>query len=289
MQLTTTLSLTSSSVIVPITNYRPSLFQHPKPTTCLGMIGAYHERIIGLYRREIRNKRFINPYRNDFQLHDHIERFRPLVMLNESYAIDQAILASLRREINFMAKAYDLKIFTVASCGLEKFIPKLSLEFSLPAIFPSDCILQACLNFPQITLFGNQCDTALNVPLICRLQNASIEVIRPEAETMKKLINLVYGSTKQNCSRPIQSEPLAEPESYCLMNARTTSKPETLRPTLAQLEQAEIIATEIATKSQAILIMSPELDWLREVMQEHTVVISSFDLHSQAIKIALGL
>ena len=54
-------------------------------------------------------------------------------------------------------------------------------------------------------------------------------------------------------------------------------------------EQAEIIATEIATKSQAILIMSPELDWLREVMQEHTVVISSFDLHSQAIKIALGL
>ncbi len=74
------------------------------------------------------------------------------------------------------------------------------------------------------------------------------------------------------------------------MNARTTSKARnTSTHTRSTLEQAEIIATEIATKSQAILIMSPELDWLREVMQEHTVVISSFDLHSQAIKIALGL
>lgn len=287
MHSTSTLPMTLSNVIIPIASHRHSVLQDDKLMTCLGMIGAYHERTVGLYRREIKSKRFVNPYRNDFQFRDHIEQLCTLAMLNESCAIDQSILAYLRCEIKLMASGYDLKKFTVASCGLEKFIPKLSLEFDLPAIFPSDHILHACqkAKILQITLLGNKRDTASSVPLVCRLRNIGIEVILPEAETMKKLISLTYGIAE--CDNPYldQLKSLTEPH---LMKTKSIPKLGTARPTIAQLEQAEIIAAKIATKSQAVLIMSPELDWLCEVMQEYTMVLSSFKLHSQAIKIALG-
>ena len=277
------------------------LHREPQPPTLktfrIGMIGVVHRRTASIYRRELKSENFILPYASEYSLNEANKQLQRLLSLRDCAIKSQKIFQFLLSELQMLKDAYNIDVFTIASCGLEEFAPRLARTVNLPVMLHSENIAKACelRTVRTLRLLGTDYDALSNVSLVGKLTESKIEVRFPGLSETQAFTDSVLGHIQtsppshEDVPTPTLEELLCPHRSRSKKTTPSTTKAARLKQQLSEIDNLGQIAKQVAEESEAVLIASPELYWLRDYMDSCPILLSDFSLQVQAIRKVLQL